>query len=106
MRIYLSGPITGREEDYIERFAAAQKEALEKHPGAELINPAKVMQHMGDHAQLTHQNYMDVSLTLMDMCTHVWLMDGWQDSAGCGAEVMYALETGKEILYDPEDFRV
>ena len=36
---------------------------------------------------------------------HVWLMDGWQDSEGCGTEVEYAMETGKEVLYDPEDFR-
>ena len=105
MRIYISGPITGHEEDYITRFEAAEKQLLEQYPDAELINPAKIMEHMGDHAKLTHQNYMDLSLTLMDMCSHIYLMDGWMDSRGCGIELEYAFETDKGILCDPEDLK-
>ncbi len=100
MRIYLSGPITGHEDDYMERFDAAEARVLREHPGTEVINPARISRHLADHATPTHDDYMAVSLVLLDMCTHIYLMDGWISSKGCRMEVEEAFRKDITLLVE------
>lgn len=85
-RIYISGAITGT-VNYLERFAEAEK-LLEKK-GYTVINPAKI------NAQLplstTYEEYMSMSLYLMDMCNVMYQLNGWENSKGANREYGYAL---------------
>lgn len=95
-RIYISGAITGT-VNYLERFAEAEK-LLEKK-GYTVINPAKI------NAQLplstTYEEYMSVSLYLMDMCSVMYQLNGWENSKGgkpgiriCTGKGFYHIQRG------------
>lgn len=93
-RVYISGPITGI-DDYMERFSKAEKE-LEAQ-GFGVINPAKV------NAQLpaditTYEEYMKMSKVMLNMCTHIYMLKGWEKSIGANREYGYALASDMTIM--------
>ena len=94
-RIYISGPITGT-KDYMQRFEKAEKELTEK--GYSVINPAKVNAMLPQDA--TWEEYIKVSLTLMSICTGVYMMPGWRESRGAVLEFMQARRNGMQIYED------
>ena len=95
MKIYISGAISNT-DDYMERFAKAEKELTER--GYSVINPAKV------NAQLpkdtTHEEYMKVSLCMLDMCDSIYMLKGWEHSLGANKEFLHAVKTKKIIMYE------
>lgn len=95
MKIYISGPITGT-EDYRRRFAKAEN-AL-RAAGHEVINPTRVNAELPEGT--TYQEYMKMSMCMLDMCDTVFLMDGWEKSRGCNAETAYALKKGITIVQE------
>lgn len=97
MRIYISGQISNLEKsDYMERFAKVENELIKK--GYSVINPAKV------NAQLpkdtTHEEYMKVSLCMLDMCDSIYMLKGWEHSLGANEEFLHAVKTKKIIIYE------
>lgn len=97
MKIYISGKITGT-TDYIERFAAAEKKL--RAAGFVTINPARVNGELPK--ETTYDEYMAMSLTMLDMCPAIYMMDGWEDSTGASIEFERAYETKKMILFESE----
>ena len=95
MRVYLSGPITGHEETAPERFSAA--EDLFSDFGEEVINPWKIAEAIG--AKLTHEEYMRIDFFLLYLCDAIYLLDGWQDSAGCRREMEEAQRRNMGVFY-------
>ncbi len=97
-RIYISGAITGT-VNYMERFAEAEKLLTKK--GYTVINPAKI------NAQLppstSYEEYMQMSLFLMDMCDVMYQLKGWQNSKGANREYGYALAKDF-IIFKEGDF--
>lgn len=91
-KIYLSGPISGV-ADYKERFLAAEL-FLEKIYEADIVilNPAK------NPDGLKPDDYMRISLAMIDAADFVSVMPGWANSRGAVIEVMYALYIGKPVL--------
>lgn len=94
-RIYLSGAITGT-IDYLDRFEKAEKELTEK--GYVVINPAKVNAMMP--VETTYEEYMKMSMTMLDMCDYIYMLKGWQQSRGANREYGYALGTDKVIMME------
>ena len=94
-RIYISGPITGT-KDYMQRFEKAEMELTEK--GYSVINPAKVNAMLPQDA--TWEEYIKVSLTLLSICTGVYMMPGWRESRGAVLEFMQARRNGMQIYED------
>lgn len=94
MRVYISGPITGT-EDYIERFK--EEEKLIREEGNIPYNPAAVNSMLPE--ETTYEEYMKVSLMLMDMCDAVQLLPGWKNSVGANREYGYALGKDKIVFF-------
>lgn len=95
MKVYISGPITGV-EGYMENFERAEKEL--KSLGHIVVNPARVNGELPEGT--THEEYMKMSLVMMDMCDVVYMMEGWQQSKGCSIEFEHAYESGITIAFE------
>ena len=95
MKIYISGAITGT-DNYIERFAKAEKELTEQ--GYSVVNPAKV------NAQLpidtTYEENMKMCFCMLDMCDSIYMLKGWKKSCGANRELGYALASDMIIIYE------
>lgn len=95
MKIYISGPITGH-EDYMERFAEAEKQLTEYFENAEIINPARI--HANLPESTTWEEYMKFCYLELDMVDAVCMMPGWKKSAGACIEYGYALANSLSIF--------
>lgn len=94
-RIYISGAITGT-DDFMERFAKAQKKL--ENQGYTAMNPACVNFYMPNDT--THEEYMKVSLCLLNMCDSIYMLKGWNKSCGANREYGYALAKDKTIIFE------
>ena len=83
-RIYISGAITNN-PTYREDFARAEKEIL--NMGYVPINPARVNGEISAECGFTHDDYMDVCLTLLKKADGIYLIRGWETSKGAKAEL-------------------
>ncbi len=95
MKVYISGPITGI-TGYMEKFKAAEECLVDL--GYTVVNPARVNAQLPEDT--THEEYMKTSIAMLDMCDIIFLMDGWQQSKGCGIEFEYAYEHGISIVFE------
>lgn len=94
-KIYISGAITGT-DDYMERFGEAQK--LLEAKGYDVINPARINDLLPKNT--TYEQYMSISITLLDMCSSIYMLKGWEKSIGANREYGYALGRCKDVLCD------
>ena len=94
-KCYISGPITGT-EDYMERFAEAEKRLSKEFYS--VINPTKVNAQLPEN-DTTYQEYMKMSLTMLEMCDYIYMMNGWQSSIGACLEYQYAKTLRKFIIF-------
>lgn len=99
MRIYLSGKITGREkEDYTRQFARA--ETFYKTSGFDVINPVKIGEEvLKINPKAEWQDFMIRDLEALKTCTHIALLEGWEESKGAKMEKAEAEKMGLEIMY-------
>lgn len=95
IKIYISGPVTGT-EDYLERFGAAEEEL--KKAGCSVINPAKINSFLP--VGTTHRQYMNMSITMLSMCSHIYMLKGWDESLGSNREYGYALARGMTVWHE------
>ncbi|MFR8246451.1 MAG: DUF4406 domain-containing protein [Roseburia sp.] len=73
-----------------------KKELIEN--GYSVINPAKVNAMLPEDA--TWEEYIKVSLTLLSICTGVYMMPGWRESRGAVLEFMQARRNEMQIYED------
>ena len=86
LRVYISGKITGT-TDFIERFAKAEEKLKSK--GYAVLNPAHANSYMPEDT--TWEEYMKVSMTLLQMADAIYMLNGWEDSKGAKQEYETAL---------------
>ena len=46
----------------------------------------------------THNEYMELCMLLLSKCDYIYLMKGWEESAGANMEYGYAVAADKIIL--------
>lgn len=89
MKIYISGPITGRAiEDATEEFARAE-EAI-RAAGHEPVSPLKNGLDPTDE----WIDHMEADLRLLRDCDAIVMLPGWRSSNGCRIEVSVAVLLG------------
>lgn len=93
--VYIAGQITGT-DDYMERFKKAEEEV--KHMfNCVPINPTMVSATLLE-AECDHEQFMEVTKSLLKCCDTIYLLKGWQNSAGAVSELKYALYNDYKIL--------
>ena len=99
MRIYLSGKITGREkEDYTRQFARA--ESFYKTGGFDVVNPVTIGEEvLKINPKAEWQDFMIRDLEALRTCTHIALLEGWEESKGAKMEKAEAEKLGLEIMH-------
>lgn len=95
MKVYISGPITGI-EGYLERFDGM--EHMLTAAGYEVVNPARVNLYLPKST--THEEYMKMSMCMLEMCDTVVFLHGWRYSKGAKQEFEYALERGYTLAFE------
>ena len=102
MKVYISGPITGLEkDDYMENFKRAQE--LIEAAGCKAINPAAVNERLPEGT--THEEYMEMSITMMDMCDAIYLLKGWEESTGATIEFVNAIKRKMIIIFQKPNIK-
>ena len=92
-KIYISGKITDN-ANYKADFQAA--ELALKIAGFQPVNPAE--EKLPDGA--TWADYMRHDIKLLCDCDAIYMLDGWQESAGAKIEHKLARKLGIEIIYE------
>lgn len=102
MRIYISGPITGKTwADIAATFVEAHQKLEEA--GHNVIDPSEIM-----HWGLTWESYMRIAITILENkeVDAVLMLKGWRESKGAVIERQWAVTHGIPIVYqDPRDRR-
>ena len=94
-RIYVSGKITGLpREEYMANFERAEAELTKQ--GYVVLNPAKVGDGMPEST--TWEEYMELCICMLRMCSKIYLPENWTDSRGALVELEYAKTYGYEVI--------
>lgn len=94
-KVYLSAPISGYDlNERRERFAH-MKEGLEKL-GYNVMNPME--NGLSDDAPTTQHMKRDIIMLLQ--CDVIFLMKGWNKSAGCLTELHVATACGLDVFFE------
>ena len=98
MRIYLSGKITGLEKEvYSRQFARAEN--FYKTSGFDVVNPVKIGEEvLKINPKAEWQDFMIRDLEALRTCTHIALLEGWEESKGAKMEKAEAEKMGLEIM--------
>ena len=99
MKIYLSGKITGLDKEvYTRQFERA--ETFYKTSGFDVINPVKIGEEiLKQNPSATWEDFMQKDLEALKTCTHIALLEGWEESKGAKMEKAEAEKLGLEIMY-------
>ena len=97
---YISGKISGLPfEEVVEKFENAEMEVTKL--GYKAINPTKNgvnSDKWGDHMVEDVRN--------LNRCEAVYFLVDWEQSAGAAIEHQFAVNTGKKMIYQPENSTV
>lgn len=93
-KLYIAGPISGREKEAEIEFRNAEEQLREAFPDAQIMNPFN-FPHNHDKTWLS---YMQVCVTYLMRATHIYLLPGWQKSRGANLELLIAMSLGITIV--------
>ena len=98
IRVYLSGPITGlTAEEYTRRFARAEQHY--KTAGYEVVNPVTLSKALlAEKPDAEYEDFMQKDLEALKDCTHIAMLEGWENSPGANREKAEAERLGLEIM--------
>jgi hypothetical protein len=85
-KIYLSGKITGMENEAHYVFQNAEENLQKLYPDSEIINPMKL-----NHSHNKKwESYMKVCIIELCKCDMIAMLPNWQDSRGAEMEMIIA----------------
>ena len=93
MMVYIAGPVTGAPR-YEKNFNEAA--AMLKEKGYEVRNPIEP----GLVEGADYRYYINRGLKMLMECDAIYILHGWEDSAGAMLERDYAIICGLDIFYE------
>ena len=100
MRVYISGPITGHANQNRPAFTVARRELQAR--GFDVVDPHD-LHVVGEH---DHATFMRVDLDALDACEAIYVLPGWETSAGCLAELHHSRAVGRLVMQHPHSLPV
>lgn len=94
MKVYISGKISGLDFEEVKKRFLEAEEFLESL-GIQAVNPLK----NGLSVEDTWIKHLCRDIELLYECSHIYMMDGWQESTGACIEYDFAIRTGKTVLF-------
>ena len=84
------------EEEYRHRFSRAcdKVRAMGLHP----VNPVEIGDALGEGRH--YGEYLAHDLAIVERCSHIFMMDGWEVSNGANVEFYFAKLKGLIIIKD------
>ena len=97
-KVYVSGPITGREREAV-LYAFNDVRCFLEIMGFEVVLPIDNKLP----ADASHERHMRCDFGLLLYCDYIYLMEGWMESMGCVAEMFVAKSAGIKVLHNEEE---
>ena len=97
-KVYVSGPITGREREAV-LYAFNDVRCFLEIMGFEVVLPIE----NGLPADASHEAHMRRDFGLLLGCDYIYLLEGWMESKGCVAEMFVAKSAGIKVLHNEEE---
>ena len=94
-KIYISGPISGLDKEYVEkRFSDAKNylTGVGLHPISPLEN--------GLPETASYEAHMAKDIEMLSGCSSIYMLDGWQKSNGCKVEFAHAVANKITIIFE------
>lgn len=95
MRVYISIPITDKDEQKQREHADLTKAMLSR-AGHTPISPFDI--YAGKNPK--YEDYLCYDLRALADCDAIYLCEGWQFSRGCRIEANFAREFNKQFMYE------
>ena len=96
MKVFISGPMSGKPNDNRAAFYKAQEE-LEKH-GYSVWNPAWLA--YPNNTEFTKDDMHIIDFAALRRCDAIYMLKGWKHSKGAQEEHEYAIIRGLMIMYE------
>lgn len=90
MKVYIAGKISDN-PDYMEQFSEAEK--MLKAEGHIVMNPTVLP------PGFEHSEYLNINLSMIDVCDAVYFLKNWVDSIGANIEHRYAASRNKLLMF-------
>lgn len=98
-KIYISIPITGKEDVVFERASIAKAALLGL--GYEPLCPLDLNKETKEHTELQNvAEFMGNDIKNIILSDGIYMCKGWESSRGCQVEWLCAKLYGKKILYE------
>lgn len=95
MKVYIAGPMSGLPD--FNRAAFNHAHVFLGARGYVVLNPALLPD------RLTQKEYMDICLAMIRCADAIYMLEGWEHSAGARAENALAEKLEMEIIFQEEE---
>ena len=102
VKVFISGPITGYEDNNRAKFYEAER--ILRGLGFDVFNPV----WMDFTDSWTHEEIMSVDLAALATCDAIYQLEGWEFSNGALEEFYFAIDHNKDfVTYEslPDDMK-
>ena len=97
--IYIAGPYTtGDTKANIEHAKRATMEFLES--GYAVFCPHTCYAGMEENEDLEYSDFLAADFEILSRCDVIFMLEGWNQSPGACAELVFAERNGIEVLYE------
>lgn len=93
MKIFISGPMAGYKDFNNKAFYDAEAELTSK--GWSVFNPAWIKVD----STWDRNNLLPIDIAAVAQCDAIFMLTGWEQSAGARAEYEFAVSCGKTVIY-------